>query len=177
MKEVKVKLRYLRIAPRKVRLVAGILKGLSVNEAEAQLLLNSRKSGLPLVKLLRSAIAGAKHNFQLNPENLLIKEVRVDQGSVIKRYMPRAMGRAAPVHKKTSHVTLVLVESDKLKEPRFKITAVKKISKRKAEKITKAKAIAEEKKEKEIGKETGELKKKTSQKTGFMKKVFRRKSI
>ena len=166
----------MRIAPRKVRLVASVLKGLSVNEAEAQLLLNSKKSGLPLVKLLRSAIASAKHNYQLNPDHLLVKEIRVDQGSVIKRYMPRAMGRAAPIHKKTSHITLILAESDKLKEPRFKITMVKRISKTKAEKIAKARAATEEKKEKDSEKTKVEEKRKVK-KPGFMKRVFRRKSI
>jgi large subunit ribosomal protein L22 len=178
MKEVKVKLSYLKIAPRKVRLVAGVLKGLSANEAEAQLLISSKRAGLPIIKLLRSAIANAKHNYQLNPDTLFIKDIRVDQGPMIKRYMPRAMGRATMIQKKTSHIILTLAESDKAKSPRFKITVVKKISKTKAQKIAKARATIEEKKEKEINKEkTGESKKQISQKTGFMKKVFSRKSI
>ena len=79
MKTQTAKLNYLKIAPRKTRLVANVLKGLSVNEAEAQLLMSPKRASGPLIKLLRSAIANAK-NRQLNPERLFIKEIRVDQG-------------------------------------------------------------------------------------------------
>jgi len=174
MKTQIAKLNYLRIAPRKVRLVAGLLKGLSVNEAEAQLLINPRRPSLALLKLLRSAVSSAKHNSQLNPENLFISEIRVDGGPMLKRYMPRAMGRATPIQKKSSHVTLVLAESDKLKLPRFKIVRAEKISKReKAERVKKAKGEKEMEKPKVTEKET--IKK--SGKPGFMRRIFRRKSI
>ncbi len=174
MKTQTAKLNYLKIAPRKVRLVAGMLKGLSVNEAEAQLLINPRRSSLALLKLLRSAVSNAKHNIQLNPEHLFIFEIKVDGGPMLKRYMPRAMGRATPIQKKSSHITLVLAESDKLKLPRFKIIKVGKISKReKAERVKKTKGEKEIEKPKLPEKETI----KQSEKPGFMRRLFRRKSI
>ena len=102
MKTQTAKLNYLRIAPRKARLVASSLRGLSVSEAEAQLLLASQKSGLPILKLLRSAVSNAKNTKQMNPEKLFIKEIRVDKGPALKRFSPRAMGRAMTIMKKAA---------------------------------------------------------------------------
>lgn len=166
------RLNYLKIAPRKVRLVANLLKGLSVNEAEAQLLMNPKRPSLALLKLLRSAVANAKNSGQSNPERLFIKGIRVDQGPMLKRYLPRAMGRASPIQKKSSHITLILGESEKLKTPRFKIIKPEKISKKKAEKIKKE-IKAERPKMAEPEKE----KIKPAEKPGFIKRIFRRKAI
>jgi len=171
MKEQIAKLRYLRIAPRKVRLVANSIKGLSVNEAEAQLLMNPKRPSLALLKLLHSAVANAK-NSQLDPTRLFIKEIRVDQGPMLKRYLARAMGRASTVQKKSSHITLVLAESEKLKVPRFKIIKPEKVSKKKAEKIKK-----EMKVEKPKVPETEKEKAKPAEKPSFIRRIFRRKSI
>jgi len=168
MKTQIAKLNYLKIAPRKTRLAASMIRGLSVNEAEAQLLLNPQRVNLSLLKLLRSAVIGAKHDKELNPENLFISEIRVDNGPMQKRFMPRAMGRATPIQKKSSHITLVLAESDKLKSPRFKITKPERISKRE-----KARMTRDIKREKE--KETEKTK--PMEKPGFMRRIFRRKSI
>ena len=185
MKIQTTKLRYLRMAPRKVRLVANFVKGLSVNEAEAQLLMNPRRPSSVLLKLLRSAVANAKHNSQLSPERLFIKEIRVDQGPMLKRYMPRAMGRASHIQKKSSHITLILGESEKLKTPRFKIIKPEKILKKeKAEKIKRGvkprklnsvelRGKAERPKMAEPEKE----KIKPAEKPGFIRRIFRRKSI
>ena len=107
MKQI-AKLNYLHIAPRKVRLVANALRGLSVNEAEAQLLFRPQRSSEPLLKLLRSAVANAKNSQKLNADKLVIEAIQVNQGPMLKRFMPRAMGRATPIHKKMSHVILVL---------------------------------------------------------------------
>ena len=120
MRTQTAKLNYLRISPRKVRLVANMLRGLYVNEAEAQLLISPQKSIGPILKLLRSAVSNGKQK-QLNPENLFIKEIRVDNGPMLKRFMPRAQGRATMIQKKTSHITLILAESEKPKAMRFKI--------------------------------------------------------
>ncbi|MEK7114678.1 MAG: 50S ribosomal protein L22 [Patescibacteria group bacterium] len=174
MKTQIARLKYLHIAPRKARLVASSLRGLSVNEAEAQLLMSPKRAGEPIIKLLRSAVANAKHNSQLNADNLFIKEIRVDQGPMLKRFLPRAMGRATPLQKKSSHIILVLAESEKLKAPRFKIIKPEKISKK--EKIEK---IKKETKETDTEKTSSqkESSKGQSKKPGFMKKMFRRKSI
>lgn len=171
MKTQIAKLNYLRMAPRKVRLIANLLKGLSINEAEAQLMINPRKATEPLLKLLRSAINNSKQK-ELNPEKLFIKEIRVDNGPIFKKTMPRAQGRGAMIQKKSSHITLILAEGEKLKEPRFKIKKLEKISKLKAEKINKNK---DKKEEKERPAEKFSIKK--SQNEGFFKKMFRRKSI
>lgn len=181
MKEQTAKLNYLRIAPRKVRLVAGAIRGLSVSEAEAQLLTGPRRAGVPIIKLLRSAVANAKNNQKMNPDKLFIKEIRVDQGPSLKRSMPRAMGRATPIHKKSSHITLVLAESEKIKEPRFKIAKVEKISRRKAEAIKTESAREAEKsakKEREVEKARHETQKpKPTAGPGFIKRMFRRKAV
>lgn len=175
MKTQTAKLKYLHIAPRKTRMVANSLKGLSVNEAEAQLLISPKRASEPLIKLLRSAVASAKHINQLNAGSLFIKEIRVDQGPMVKRFLPRAMGRATPLQKKSSHITLVLAESEKLKAPRFKIVKPEKISKK--EKIKKIKKESELRNETEKPKITEKEKTKPLKKSGFMKKIFRRKSI
>jgi large subunit ribosomal protein L22 len=110
MKEVKAYLRYLRIAPRKVRLVADLIRGKSVLEAERILNFTRKKAALPLLKLLKSAISNAKHNFNLDEKNLYVSKITVDQGPKTKKVFPRARGRADIKEKKTSHVTLILKE-------------------------------------------------------------------
>ncbi len=121
------KLNYLKIAPRKVRLIAGLIKNLSVNDAIAQLLVERRRAARAILKLLHSGVANAKNNKHLNPDKLVIKEIRVDQGPMLKRYLPRARGMATPIQKKMSHITLILSESEKIRLPRFKIEVKKKI--------------------------------------------------
>jgi len=173
MKTQTAKLKYLKIAPRKVRLVANLLKGLSVNEAEAQLLMNPKRPSLALLKLLRSAVANAKNSGQSNPERLFIKGIRVDQGPMLKRYLPRAMGRLSPIQKKSSHITLILAESEKLRMPRFKIIKPEKISKKEKVEKTKKKIKVEKPKMPEPEKE----KIKPAEKPGFIRRIFRRKTI
>lgn len=119
-------LNYLRITPRKVRSVGDLIKGLTVNEAEAQLLVQRRRPAKPLLKLLRSAVANAKNNKRVNPDHLFIESIRVDQGPMLKRSLPRARGSASPIHKVMCHVTLVLGVNENLK-PRFKIVVPKKV--------------------------------------------------
>lgn len=104
------KLRYLRIAPRKVRLVADLIRKKKVEEAQTILNFTIRKAALPLLKLLNSAVANARNSFQLEAKNLYISKITVDEGPKYKRWMPRARGIAYPIQKKTSHITLVLDE-------------------------------------------------------------------
>ena len=119
------KLSFLRQAPRKVRSVGDLIKGLPVNEAEAQLLMQTRRPSKPLLKLLRSAVANAKNNKVANVEHLFVSSVRVDGGPMLKRMLPRARGSASPIQKKMSHVTLVLGVNENLKS-RFTIVPPKK---------------------------------------------------
>lgn len=113
MSEIKAHLRYLRMAPRKVRVMADVMKGKSVKTADAQLKFTSKSAAIPLRKLLRSAAANAKHNFNIDSDQLVVQTVRVDQGPTLKRSMPRARGMASPIHKRTSHITLILTEAIK----------------------------------------------------------------
>jgi large subunit ribosomal protein L22 len=105
---VSAKLNYLRMSPRKARLVADLLKKKSAVAALAQLDNMTKEAARPLAKLLRSAIANAKHNFSMNEDTLKIKQVIVNDGPVLRRWMPRAMGRATPIRKRSAHIELVL---------------------------------------------------------------------
>ncbi len=110
MPDVRAQLNYLRISPQKVRLVARALKGSSVRAAEARLAFLNKTASRPLLKLLRSAKANAKNNFGLEPDRMIVKEIRVNEGPTLKRRMPRAFGRAYLIRKRSSHIALVLGE-------------------------------------------------------------------
>ncbi len=110
MAEITAKLSYLRMAPRKVRQVAKLLRRKSAKEAEDILKFSSRRASGPLLKLLRSALANAKNNFQMQKDNLYIKKLEVNEGPKLKRIMPRSQGRAYMIQKKTSHIKIVLEE-------------------------------------------------------------------
>lgn len=108
--EAKAVARNIRIASRKVRLVVDLIRGKQVGEALA-ILKHTSKAASPVVeKLLKSAIANAEHNFELDPNSLVVGKIFVDQGPTLKRFRPRAMGRASRIHKRTSHITVVLNE-------------------------------------------------------------------
>lgn len=110
MQQSKAIARYVRVAPRKVRLVVDLIRGKAVGEAIA-ILRNTPRAASPVVeKVLNSAIANAEHNYSMNVESLVVSEVFVDQGPTLKRFMPRAMGRASKIHKRTSHITVVVTE-------------------------------------------------------------------
>lgn len=108
--DVIARAKFIRISPRKVRLVANLVKGLDVDKAMWQLTFNKKAASKSLVKILNSAIANAKENFDIEADNLKIKSFTVNDGPVLKRWMPRAQGRATPLRKGTSHIQLVLTE-------------------------------------------------------------------
>ncbi len=108
--EVIAKLNNLRISPRKVRLVAGLVRGKTAGEARAFLSFCVKKGALPFKKLFDSAIANAKNNFHLKEEELCVVGIKVDEGRKLKRWRARARGRACRIEKKTSNVTLILGE-------------------------------------------------------------------
>lgn len=131
---VTAKLSRLRISPRKVRLVVDLVRGKSVDEARQILKYTVRASAQPVAKLLESAVANARHNYNLDPASLKISRITVDEGQAYKRFRPGSRGRVAPIHKKTSHITLTLVgssqeaekSSKKAKEAQPKAQAKKK---------------------------------------------------
>jgi large subunit ribosomal protein L22 len=106
---MKATLRYLRIAPRKTRLVANLVRGKSVAEALSILQFTKRSASEPVRKLIASALANAEA-ANANVDTLYVKTIFVDEGPSLRRFMPRAMGRATRINKKTSHVTCVLAE-------------------------------------------------------------------
>jgi large subunit ribosomal protein L22 len=114
-------LRNYRISPRKFRLVADMIRGKSVVQAENILVHAMKKAKSPLGDLLASAVANASHNHQIAKDGLFVKEIRVDKGYVLKRHMPVSRGSAHPIKKRTSHVSITLapVESRIKKESRI----------------------------------------------------------
>ena len=178
-----VSLRYLRIAPRKVRLVADLIKNISVNQALGQLSLHPRRSAEPILKLLKSAIESA-NNKKMDIDKLIIKEIRVDKGPISKRWMPRAQGRSTPIHKVTSHVILTLAQSDKKLEPRFIIETKrpKKVKKEKKEVVAENKDRSSKIHHHPAPEKKTEPKEETRkegkpERRGFLKRMFRRKSV
>ena len=171
------KLRYLNIAPRKVRLVIDLIRGKSVEQAQTILKFTAKKATVPLLKLLKSAVANAKNNFQLEVSNLYIAKIMVDEGPKLKRFMPRARGQAYEIQKKTSHITLVLDEIEKKKKKKIKKTQKAEILKE-VEKIKKT-----EKPPKEDKSPTGQAKFKPKEEFARpraekgLKRIFRRKSF
>lgn len=110
MPEAKAHANFVRIAPRKAQLVADLIRGKKVGEAIA-ILRHTPKAASPIIeKLLNSAIANAEHNYQLDVNNLVVSQVYANQGPTMKRFRPRAMGRASRINKRTSHITLVVSE-------------------------------------------------------------------
>ena len=146
--ETSAKLKHLRIAPRKVRLVADLIRFKKCSVAIAILKFTPKRATVPMLKLLNSAIANAKNNLGLDEKNLYISKITVDEGPKLKRWRPRAMGRAYPIQKKTSHINIVLKEQE---EP----------DKKEKPKITrKIKEIKEEVKQTPNNKEKATIKKK-----------------
>jgi len=187
---VKAKLRYLRIAPRKVRLVADLIRGKSVDEAVAILNFVRKRSVPPMLKLLNQAVDSAVNTYQLKKEDLYISKILVDEGPKYKRWIPRAQGRTNEIQKKTSHITIVLDETKgkksslrkKVKSP--KISETPKIERKKESLMDKEK-ISKEMDRKMKNKD--DLKKKNffraprdilkSNKGRGLKKIFKRKAI
>ncbi len=108
--EIKAKIRMTRISPQKVRLVADVIRSKNVNEAMGLLTYMPQKASFILKKLLDSAIANARQKKYVDVDNLYVKTVMVDGGPMLKRFLPRAMGRATKIRKRMSHITLVLDE-------------------------------------------------------------------
>jgi len=167
MTQVTAKLKYLRIAPRKVRMVIEQIRGKSTAEAETILNFMIKKGSVPILKLLKQAVANAKNNFQLDSANLFISKIMVDEGPKLKRWRARARGSAAEIQRKVSHITIVL---DQLGKKQKKIKALAK-----TEKIENIRQPAEKKAEKPKFKpEKEEAKPKLEKVTRrfFQRKVF-----
>lgn len=178
--KVTAKAKYVHIAPRKVQLVTDAISGMDVIEAENQLKYFTKRAKVPVLKLLKSAVANAENNFNMIKDNLYISEIRVTEGPTFMRYRARAFGRSAPIRKRTSHITVVLDEK------------VKGLKKKPEKKITKEKELTEKRRPEMKEKEKKEILKpkmgywqqrKEEKRKGFFgrlgsagRKIFRRKS-
>ena len=191
--QVTAKLNNLRMAPRKVRLVADLIKGVDVLSAKTELAFMPKKAAGVILKLLNSAVANARHNSSIEENNLYIFKLTVDNGPSLKRWMPRAMGRATPILKRTCGISLILKErepgKDKVVE-KYKAAKTEKAEPAFAEttagKEEKISAVPEERTQKPkptfIAKpygaqEQGKKKFFSRQTFGGIKRMFRRKSI
>lgn len=121
--EIKAHAKIVRISPQKVRLTADLVKGLKAGFAIVQLQVLSKRSTTVFIKLIKSAMANARHNFNISePEQLIVKNVYVNDGPTMKRWSPRAMGRACTIRKRTSNITVVLSDNDEKKRGKIEIT-------------------------------------------------------
>jgi len=201
--QAQAKLRFLRMSPKKVRLITNLIRGLKVEAAIIQLGFINKAAKRPVLKLLNSAISNAVNNFNLKKENLYIKEIRVDQAGALKRWQPRAHGRATQILKRLSHIYIVLDElvptkikgkkikkAQKSAEKPVKISSLEEIKEKiKPEKIRLKSEASPEGHEKEIDKviedvrmegkhrhKQNEEKRQMKKSKGFIKKIFSRKA-
>lgn len=110
MQQSKAVARTVRIAPRKARLVLDLIRGKQVGEAVA-ILAHTPKASSPIIeKVLKSAVANAEHNYEMDINSLVVSEAYANEGPTLKRFRPRAQGRASAINKRTSHITIILTE-------------------------------------------------------------------
>ena len=106
--QVRAVAKYIRTSPRKLRLVADLIRGKSAQDAWNILEFTPKRAAGPMKKCLESAIANAQNNNDLAAESLVVHRVMVDEGPTLKRFMPRARGRASAIKKRTSHITVIV---------------------------------------------------------------------
>lgn len=189
--EIKAKAKFIRMSPRKIRLVVDVVRGLEVKKALNQLNFNQKWAAKPVAKLINSAIANATNNFNLDENNLYVKEVKVNEGPSLKRWTPKAHGRATQILKKTSHIDLTLgeiKETENVQAKKMKIEEPIKLSSQpKGDGSVEIKESAEEQEveTQEKGKQAldpkktgrkGHSKIEGGSKKGFVGKMFQRKS-
>lgn len=171
--EVKASARFIKISPRKVRLVINQIRGLEIQPVLDYLKFAGKASARPVAKLLNSAIANAENNFKLDKEDLYIKSIVANDGPILKRWKPRAHGRSAPIRKRTSHINLILGVK---KGAEKKLTAKKEKSFEVKKPDVKVVRPDEIKKEgpKKLGKGPSQKGDKSSK--GFLREIFQRKT-
>ncbi|MDD3155906.1 MAG: 50S ribosomal protein L22 [Candidatus Pacebacteria bacterium] len=137
--EITSSLKYLRIAPRKVRLVTRLIKGLSIEQAEQQLKYSPKRSGVDVLKLLKSAKANAIHNHHIDPKDLYISKINVTDGPTLKRTRPRARGSAYLIRHRSCHIVLTLKPIDEKKLKKIDVKDIESKNKTKKRTINKDK--------------------------------------
>ena len=177
-KEAKAHLRHVRIAPRKARLVANVISGMSVNEAEAQLYLMKKRGSDFMLRLLRSSIANGENNHNMARGKMFIQEIRVDESRRLKRLLPRAYGRGDIMKKQLSHITIIIGEKEEADvKQRFFVPKDNKEKTSEKKKMKKAEGEKDKKREEEKRKSSEFSREPKKETRDFMNKVFRRKTI
>ena len=110
--EAKAHIKYARISPRKVQIVCDLIRGKDVRTAQGILMATPKAASELMLKLLKSAVSNAENNHNMDPEKLYVSETYANPGPILKRFMPRAQGRAYLINKRTSHITIVVAERD-----------------------------------------------------------------
>ncbi len=187
--KVSAKLNNLRVAPRKVRIVAKLVKGMAINDAFDQLDIHIRKTAPYMKKLLESAIANGENNFGIDKDNMFISDVVVDAGPTLKRWRARAFGRAGKILKRTSKIELVISErvegkgrktkEEIEKEKQAKIEVQKKVVKEREKadkKATETNKVIKADSTRIVKKDTEKEGRKGDEKS-WKNKIFRRKSM
>lgn len=114
--KVRAQAKYVRQSPYKVRLVLDLVRGMPVDDARSTLDFTNRRAAPTIRKVLDSAVANAEHNFALDADELVVSEAYADEGPTLKRWRPRARGRATRINKRTSHITIVVADDDDFEE-------------------------------------------------------------
>ncbi len=175
--EVKAKANYQHISPKKARLVAEAVKGMDIQDALNHLKFIQKKASYHVLKLLNSALANAEHNFNMDKDNLYIKNIIVNEGPTLKRQKARAMGRAMIIRKRRSHIEVTLAQKVKKAVKKKTEGAIEKadIEEVKKSEIDEKKKISKNKKDK--SKNEDKISKQNQKKSHPNKKIFRRKNI
>lgn len=142
--QVKAILRYLRIAPRKTRDVVDLIRNKKALDAQTILSFTTRKSAPIVLRLLNSAIASAENTYKLNKEDLIVLRAFVDEGPRLKRSFPMSRGRAYPIEKRVSHITIILSDGKEVENTDVKEVKVEETKEVKVKKITKTKKVNKE---------------------------------
>lgn len=150
--EARAEAKFVRMSPRKVRLVVDLIRGMGIQEARQQLQFSQKAAARPVLKVLNSAIANASHNLGADTTGFRVVETYVNDGPTIKRFMPRAHGRATPLRKRMSHITVVVGDGQVVEAPKAKETPAPK-TEEKVEKKAAPKKAAPKKEEAKASKE------------------------
>ena len=111
---VRARARYIRVSPRKARLVADQIRGRHIDDVRSLLAFSPRSVATEISKVVESAAANAEANHDLIGDEMILREIRVDEGPTIKRFRPRAMGRATPINKRTCHISVALAPEEEV---------------------------------------------------------------
>ena len=180
--QVRARLKNFRMSYKKARLVADLVRGMQTAKAVDQLNNINNKLSEPLAKLINSSISNSVHNFGLDKKNLYIQEIKVDEGQVLKRWRPRAHGRAYKIFKRSCHIELILNEVEegkgrtKIEKKEVKTVSYKELKKA-MDDADKALSKKPGKKNNKSNVQKSDSKKGNVKKDGVVSKMFRRKSI